>query len=145
MKVLLFEGGEALRYDENIIRSAENGIIATLCSIGMLDKELVKSKLPKKREVFCANSSHWIRAPHSGSMHARKKVGNKVKKNEVLAVISDPFGIQKHYVKARSTGIIVGITMMPLVNNGDALFHVATFDDACAVAEEVLDHSEGLE
>ena len=73
------------------------------------------------------------------------KIGNKVKKNEVLAVISDPFGIEKHYVKARSTGIIVGITMMPLVNNGDALFHVATFDDACAVAEEVLDHSEGLE
>jgi hypothetical protein len=35
--------------------------------------------------------------------------------------------------------------MMPLVNNGDALFHVATFDDTCAVAEEIAEHDEALE
>jgi predicted deacylase len=144
VKVLLFEGGEALRYDEKVIRSAENGIISTLAGIGMLDKKLVKTKMPKKREIFCAGSSHWVRAPHSGSLHMRKKIGNKVKKNEVLGVISDPFGIEKHYVRARKTGIIVGLTMMPLVNNGDALFHVATFDDARAVAAGVVRHEKSL-
>ncbi len=145
VKVLLFEGGEALRYDEKVIKFAENGILSTMASIGMLDKEHIKSKLPKKREVFCAGSSHWIRAPHSGSLHMRKRIGNKVKKDEVLGVISDPFGTEKHHVKARKTGVIVGITMMPLVNNGDALFHVATFEDARAVADEVIEHEGALE
>lgn len=144
IKLLLFEGGEALRYDEKIIKSAEAGIIATLCSIGILDKKLVKNRLPKQHEVFYANSSHWIRAPHSGTLHTRKKVGNKVRKNEILAVVSDPFGIKKHYVKAAKTGIIVGMTMLPLVNNGDALFHIATFDNTHAVASEVASHDEGL-
>jgi predicted deacylase len=110
----------------------------------MLKKELVKTKIPKKREIFCANSSHWVRAPHSGSMHIRKHVGNKVKKGEILGVISDPFGIEKHYVRVKKTGIIIGITMMPLVNNGDALFHIATFDDSKAVADGVADYDEEL-
>ena len=142
VKILLFEGGEALRYDEHIIHSAENGIIVTLASIGMLDKELVKTKIPKKREVLRANSSYWIRAPHSGSLQARKKVGKKVQQDEILGVISDPFGTGRHYVKARKTGIIIGRTMMPLVTNGDALFHIATFDDAHIVANEVAGYNE---
>jgi len=144
VKILLFEGGEALRYDEKIIKSAEQGILSILASIGMLKKELVKTKIPKTREIFCARSSHWVRAPHSGSMHIRKHVGNKVKKGEILGVISDPFGIEKHFVRARKTGIIIGITMMPLVNNGDALFHIATFDDPRAVADGVVDYNEAL-
>ncbi len=144
VKILLFEGGEALRYDEKIIRSAEKGILSILASIGMLKKSLVKTKIPKQREIFCAGSSHWVRAPHSGSMHIRKSVGNKVKKGEVLGVISDPFGIERHFVRARKTGIVIGITMMPLVNNGDALFHVATFDDPRAVADGVASYDEEL-
>ncbi len=38
INILLFEGGEALRYDEKIISSAENGIIAVMCEIGMIEK-----------------------------------------------------------------------------------------------------------
>ncbi len=144
IKIILFEGGEALRYDEKVIRSAEKGILSILAKIGMVNEELVKTKFPKRREVFVASSSHWIRAPHSGSMHVKKHVGNKVKKNEILAIISDPFGIEKHFVRAKETGIIIGITMMPLVNNGDALFHVATFDNLRAVADEVADYDEAL-
>jgi uncharacterized protein len=67
INILLFEGGEALRYDEKIISSAENGIIAVMCEIGMIEKKSVRSRLPKSREVFRAESSHWIRAPISGS------------------------------------------------------------------------------
>ncbi len=145
VKILLFEGGEALRYNEEIIRAAENGILWTMSNIGMLEKNAVSRRVPKRREVFYATSSHWIRAPHSGSLHARKNVGHKVKAGEVLGYISDPLGKEKHFVRARETGVIVGITMMPLVTNGDALFHVATFENAEAVAEEVEEFQEDLE
>ncbi|HJK85584.1 MAG TPA: succinylglutamate desuccinylase/aspartoacylase family protein [Candidatus Megaira endosymbiont of Stentor roeselii] len=144
INILLFEGGEALRYDEKIISSAENGIIAVMCEIGMIEKKSVRSRLPKSREVFRAESSHWIRAPISGSLQVKKKIGNKVNKDQILRIISNPFGTEKTYVKAKKTGIIIGITMMPLVSNGDALFHVATFDNIRAVAEEVLYFEEEL-
>lgn len=144
VKVLLFEGGEALRYDEKVIRSAENGILSTLSSIGMLDKKSIRNNIPKKIEVFHARSSHWIRAPHSGSLCIRHKVGHKVEKNEILGVIYDIFGIEKHFVRSKKDGIIVGITKMPLVNNGDALFHIATFDDVKIVAEHLVSHGEYL-
>ena len=145
INILLFEGGEALRYDEKIISSAENGIIAVMCEIGMIQKKSVRSRLPKSREVFRAESSHWVRAPISGSLQVKKKIGNKVSKDQILGIISNPFGTEKTYVKAKKTGIIIGITMMPLVSNGDALFHVATFDNVRAVAEEVMYFDEELE
>lgn len=145
INILLFEGGEALRYDEKIISSAENGIIAVMCEIGMIQKKSVRSRLPKSREVFRAESSHWVRAPISGSLQVKKKIGNKVNKDQILGIISNPFGTEKTYVKAKKTGVIIGITMMPLVSNGDALFHVATFDNVRAVAEEVMYFDEELE
>jgi predicted deacylase len=145
INILLFEGGEALRYDEKIISSAEDGIIAVMHAVGMVDKKLVRSRLPKEREVFRAGSSHWVRAPTSGSLQVRKRIGNKVNKDQILGIISDPFGSEKIPVKAKKTGIIIGITMMPLVSNGDALFHVATFEDARAVADEVTYFEEDIE
>ncbi len=145
VKILLFEGGEALRHDEKIIKSAENGIIATLSNIGMLDKKIAKDYTIKKSKIFYANSSYWVRAPHSGSMRIRKKVGNKVEENEILAMISDPFGITKYPVKSRKSGIIIGITRMPLVNNGDALFHIATFDNTDSVAKEIDIYNKRLQ
>ncbi len=125
IKVLLFEGGEALRYSENIIRSAEKGVFSFMTEIGMLPEKVVAAKLPEDRDIFIASSSHWVRATASGSMNTKKNVGNKVKAGETLGVISDPFGTEKHFIKAKKDGIIVGMTLIPLVNNGDALFHIA--------------------
>lgn len=145
VKVLLFEGGEALRYNESVIRAAYSGILSTMVNIGMLSPESVAAKLPRKREIFLAGSSHWIRAPHSGSLHTQKRIGSRVRKNQILGFISDPLGKVRNYVKARETGIIIGITMLPLVTNGDALFHIATFENADAVEEGIEEYHEELE
>lgn len=101
INILLFEGEEALRYDEKIICSAENGIIAVMCEIGMIQKKSVRSRLPKSREVFRAASNHWVRAPISGSLQVKKKIGNKVNKDQILGIISNHFGTEKTYVKAK--------------------------------------------
>lgn len=142
--MLLFEGGEALRYEENVIQSALKGILSVMESIGMLqEKEIKKRSLTK--EIFVARSSHWIRAPHSGSLRIRKKLGARVKKGELLGQLSDPYGADKVDVYAIRSGIIIGMTMIPLVNNGDALFHIATFEDPEAVEERLGLFNESLE
>lgn len=144
VNMLLFEGGEPLRYEEKIISSGIHGILSVMKSIGMIEGTVV-SKARRKKEVFISQSSHWLRAPHSGSLRVKKHLGGHVKKDEVLGVISNPFGGDKYAVKAKKTGIIIGITTMPLVNNGDALFHVATFEDSEKVHEQVEFFDEKIE
>ncbi len=135
--MLLFEGGEALRYEEKIIHSALRGILSVMESIGMLEPRLSKKKVQKRKHIFIARSSYWIRAPHSGSLRVKKHCGDRVQKGDLLGILSDPYGTNRVEIQTPKTGIIVGMTLLPLVNNGDALFHVATFDDAEAVEERL--------
>ncbi|MDR4504269.1 MAG: succinylglutamate desuccinylase/aspartoacylase family protein [Candidatus Scalindua sp.] len=144
IRMLLFEGGEALRYEEKVIRSAKRGIISIMNAIGMIDQEKINFR-QRKKEVFVARSSHWVRAPHSGSLRIRKGLGSRFKKDEVLGVISDTFGMGRIKVRARETGIVIGINNLPLVNSGDALFHIATFEDSKAVEEQVEFFDETFE
>ena len=143
---LLFEGGEALRFNGKVIKSGVQGIMSVMREIGMLAP---LKNTSKTKDVFVARSSHWLRAPHSGILSAKKRIGDRVKKGQILGVISDPFGQEKHEVLARRTGIIIGAVTMPLLNKGDAVFHVATFEDATAVEEsvdmleETLDSNDG--
>jgi len=133
--ILLFEGGEALRFDEKIATSALQGILSLMCKIGMLtDKDYSSIK---KKESFVARSSYWIRAPHSGTIVLKKKLGDYIKKDQVIGVISDPFGVHKFKITSNYEGIIIGLVTMPLLNDGDAIAHIATFKDAEKVEENI--------
>jgi predicted deacylase len=145
VKVLLFEGGEALRYNRSVILAAAYGIANTMIKIGMLEKKILKAILPARHEVFIARSSYWLRATDSGTLWTKVKVGDRVQKNQSIGFISDPLGRNKHFVRSTVTGIVIGMTLMPLVTNGDALFHIAMFDNATAVKDEIQDYQEILE
>ena len=58
-------------------------------------------------------------------MRAYRGTGDLVEEGTLLATISDPFGEMDAEVTAEETGIVVGRTNMPVVNEGDALFHIA--------------------
>ncbi len=121
--MILYEVGEALRFDEAGITIGVNGILNVMREIGM-----IKVRVPKKAEkkIFVARSSSWVRAPRSGIHIAHQKLGKHVKKGDLLGEISNPFGDHKIAVKAHETGIIIGMSMLPLTNKGDALFHIAS-------------------
>lgn len=139
---LLFEGGEALRFNGKVIKSGVKGVVSVMREIGMLPP---LKNTPKQKDVFIARSSHWIRAPHSGILSAKKRIGERVKKSQVIGVISDPFGSQKYEITAKRSGIIVGAATMPLLNKGDAVFHVATFEDLKTVEEHVDQFEDDLD
>lgn len=133
---LLFEGGEALRFEENVIRQGLKGCLSVMEKIGMIDKKNRVTKVYKK-DVFTAEGSYWVRATHSGSFNILKKNGSHVKEDEILAVISDPFGENIHEIRAKESGIIVGMSTIPLVNKGDAMIHIATFKNSSKVKEAI--------
>lgn len=140
--MLLFEGGEALRFNESVTRAGLRGILNVMQAIGMLEYNKNTYVPP---ESFHAHSSHWLRAPYSGIFYAKKKLGDHVQKDQVLGFVSDPFGRHRYDIKARLDGIVIGVSTIPLLNKGDAVFHVATFDDARLVEDNIEQYHENVD
>lgn len=141
-KILLFEAGEALRFDEVSVRVGVRGILGVMREIGML----LPSKSSKRHNASVrSDSSHWLRTPIGGVMRDQKKLGARVKKGETIAVVSGPLGDPEERVVARSSGILIGRTNLPVVNRGDALFHVARVASLADAEEALVEHEEDLE
>ena len=134
--MLLYEAGEALRFDEVSIRAGVKGIVNVLRQLEMLPKRKGKSR--KNIEPVVARSSSWIRASDSGILRALIPLGGRVKKGTLLGVVADPFGEREIQIIAPYSGIIIGRTNLPLVNEGDAIYHIARFGDIEEV-EAVVD------
>lgn len=139
VKVLLYEAGEALRFDELSIRAGVRGILSVMRWLKMLSPRQAKQKT---QEPFIARASGWERASESGILRAIAPLGARVKKGDLLGIISDPsdlFDPTEYEVRARISGLVIGKSNIPLVNEGDALFHIARFDsdikEAAALVE----------
>lgn len=141
--VIVYEAGEALRFDEHAIRAGEKGIILVMRELGMLPASIKPGG--DTREPFEARSSTWVRAPKSGILRATKTLGMRVAKDEHLGAISDPFGEAEAIVRASAEGIIIGRTNIPLVNEGEALFHIARFAQSEEDVEPVEDYPKSME
>lgn len=134
--MLLYEAGEALRFDEVSIRAGVKGIVQVMRTLGMLPA--IKRKSKKQVEPVVARSTAWIRAHDSGILRAMVPLGGRVKKNTLLGVVADPFGEREIQINSPYNGIVIGRTNLPLVNEGDALFHLARFEDT-QEAEAIVD------
>jgi len=134
VSVIVYEAGEALRFNEVAIRAGVKGIISVMRELSMLPKLKRKSKIV---EPVVATSSEWIRAPQSGILRSITPLGAKVAKNDVLGIISDPFGVEEKDIISVNDGIIIGKSNIPLVNEGEALFHIARFKSPDTAADNV--------
>ena len=84
-----------------------------------------------------ARGSGWVRAPESGIFRAIRGLGSHVEEGEVLGIIADPFGDAETKVTSAYSGIVVGRTNLPLVHQGEALYHIALFDTPQVVVEQL--------
>lgn len=132
--VLLYEAGEALRFDEKSIKIGVKGIINVLKELDMLPKSLKKRVY--KTPVISKNSS-WIRANGSGILRTVKALGDIVKLDEILAYIDEPLEDESIEIKATFEGVIIGKSQIPLVQEGDAIFHIAKLKDLHLVEDKI--------
>ena len=121
--ILLYEAGEALRFDELSIRAGLRGILNVMRHIGMLPK----SRTRKSAAPVIAESTSWVRAPASGIVTSKVALGHRVDRGQRVALISDPLGDEQEAVYAPFDGIVIGRSNLPLAHEGDALIHVAEF------------------
>lgn len=134
--MLLYEAGEALRYDALSIRAGVHGVIQVMRALEMLPLPSRRKKLVV--DPFVARASSWIRAPESGMLRTTIQLGARVRSGEILGYINDVYSDNHVSVEAPFRGVVIGSIMKPAVHEGDALFHVARFkDDLSDVAEGV--------
>lgn len=121
--MLIYEAGEALRFDDLSIRGGLRGIIQVMRQIGMLPK----SKTTSPITPVIADGTKWVRAPASGIVSHKAKLGTRTVEGQRLAVIGDPLGKAEERIIAPFDGIVIGRSNLPLAHEGDALFNVAAF------------------
>jgi predicted deacylase len=117
--ILVFEGGENLRFDPYAAEKGLSGLRRLLASQQMLDEEIDSSP------SFEFQNSTWIRAARAGMFQWEKYAGEPVRKGEIIGFINDPYGKDSLSVTAPRDGHLLGHNNGPLVSQGDALFHLA--------------------
>ena len=122
--VLLYEGGEAWRFDEWAITAAVDGVRRVLASLGMVEPA-DPAALPAIEPSVECRASGWVRARHTGFLHLDAPLGQRVTEGDRLGSLSDSFGRTLRLVRADRTGIVIGRTEAPVVNGGDAVVHIA--------------------
>ncbi|WP_299195558.1 succinylglutamate desuccinylase/aspartoacylase family protein [uncultured Litoreibacter sp.] len=140
--VLLFEAGEGLRFDEMSVRAGVAGILRVMNDIGSLPRKGISKA--KAASILCS-SSRWVRAPAGGLLRTFKEDGEVVSEGDVLAAVCDPFGDEELELVADFEGIIVGRAVMPVVNEGDAVYHIAKVASPAAAETAVEDLTAQLE
>lgn len=138
---LVYEAGEALRYEEESIRAGVRGCLRVMRHLGMLPPSR-----PRRHdwEPFVARSSQWVRAESDGVFRPHVSLGTRVRKNDVLGVVGSPLGEDEIDILAPAAGVVVGRNNIPLVNEGEALFHIARFDELGEVVRGVEQFLGGM-
>ena len=119
--VLLYEAGQAHRFDDDAIEIGVVGVMRTLRALGMIDV-----RLPRVRQTRLIRRTRWVRARRGGIADIQVALGQHVVNGETLASISDAFGMRPTQVKASETGWVIAQSLRPLVNSGDSLVHIAS-------------------
>jgi hypothetical protein len=119
--VLVYEAGQAHRFDEDAIETGVMGVMRTLRFMKMIDV-----RLPRVRPTRVMRRTRWVRARRGGLANISVDLGDEVVKGEVVATISDAFSTRPTAATASASGFVVARTLRPLVNSGDALVHIAS-------------------
>ena len=131
-RVLVYEAGEALRFDDESIGVGVAGVFRILAALGMLPEECTPEAVAgaPAPAPYVSRASGWVRARGSGILQLDVGLGDLVEQGRRLGGISDALGRRPRVVHADRDGIVVGLNRAPLVNIGDAVVHIAAVDEA---------------
>ncbi len=121
--ILVYEGGESMRFDYVAINEGVNGCLRLMNSYGMIDFDVPQNPSVKIKK------NTWIRANSSGLFHMSVSNGAPILEGDLLGIIFDPFGHSEEKLFSPVNGYIVGINNQPVVNQGDALIHIGMNDE----------------
>ena len=139
--MLLMEAGEALRFDRLSIETGVEGVTRVLAHMGMVEADdgLSAVGIPAR-----ANRSVWVRSPRGGVVQMVRESGDPVREGDVLACVAGLFGEDAQEMVSPLDGIIIGHATLPVVHQGDALFHIAAIPHPERVGARIESITEAI-
>jgi uncharacterized protein len=113
-----------LRFDDEALATGVAGIRRVLAELAMIDPDHHEAR-PVPVE---SRRTTWVRARRSGIALLEAELGEVVQRGQLLGVIHDSVGKRLARVTAPKVGVVIGRVQQPLVNQGDALVHLAEVD-----------------
>ncbi len=113
------------RFDDEALTAGVDGIRRVLAELDVVAPDTSGAR-PVPVE---SRNSSWVRARRSGIALLDAELGEVVERGQQLGVIHDSVGRRLARVTASRRGIVIGHVQQPLVNQGDALIHIAEVSD----------------
>lgn len=127
---IIFEAGETFRFQRAMVARGVAGVRNVLADLGMTSDPVKEARFQVIVKV-----SEWVRSMRGGIADILVRPGEIVYAGDEMAVITNPFGREVSSVRSPLTGLIIGITTVPMVNPGDAICHVAKLEKTLATVE----------
>ncbi len=117
--IIVYEGGESLRFNQNATDIAITGIKKVLHYLKM------KSTTESQIETKVCYHRKWIRAPISGFFHPKIQLGDKINLSQIIGSINGPYADYDGDCIAAKGGYVISLNNNPMVNRGDAIIQIA--------------------
>ncbi|NJB81898.1 succinylglutamate desuccinylase/aspartoacylase family protein [Wenyingzhuangia aestuarii] len=124
-KVLLYEGGKSLDINPKVTNVGVTGILNVLEALGVKKFPANYTPFKETQEQVIFNESKWIRANASGMYRSLVQNGEPISKGDVIGLITDPYGFFERKIKSPVSGFVICLNHSPIVNQGDAIAHIA--------------------
>lgn len=119
-RILVFEGGESLRFDEFSIKEAIEGVRSFMGAVDMHDPFIQERDDP----TVLIKERTWLRAEVAGMFRPDLYNGSRVKEGQVIGSVNSPYGDMFVEIKSPFDGYILCTNNNPVVNQGDALLNL---------------------
>jgi predicted deacylase len=116
---IILEAGETWKIEPGAVEIGVRGVLNVLKHFGMIGGE------PEQPTAqWLVKNTTWIRADRGGVLNYHIVPGDMVRKGQLLATILDVFGGEQTQIVAPRKGVVLGLSTMPVVRPGDAVFHL---------------------
>ena len=135
------EAGKSNTLQEPAIQHGVESILTMLDKLGIISNDHSGNLL---ESVYYR--SEWVRADHGGILYGHVKLGEKVIKDMVLGVITDPITNLQSEIISPYDGQIIGMAVDQVVMPGFASFHIGIQDTERKIARmERLPEKQNVE
>jgi predicted deacylase len=130
IRTIVYEAGEPLRFDDAAIQLGRDGVLRVLQALKM---RATAPRLKGPHSALVARTS-WVRALNSGILRLDVRLGEQITAGQQLGLVADAFGDDAAPLTAPEDSLVIGHTNNPLVQQGEAVVHLATMAPAGAEA-----------
>ncbi|MCP5275070.1 MAG: succinylglutamate desuccinylase/aspartoacylase family protein [Burkholderiales bacterium] len=113
------EAGKSQTLQESAVQYGVKSILTLLNNLNMIENKHVPVEL---ESVYY--QSAWIRVDHGGILSSHVQLGEKITKNKILGVVTDPITNNRSEIISPYNGQIIGMAVDQVVMPGFAGFHI---------------------